>query len=131
VHHRHDLLDSRTEALVTATIDCAMIVHRSLGPGFLERAYERAFHLELAAQGLSFDAQREVTVTYRDTQLMAQRVDLIVAGSVLVEIKAVARIEPIFVSQVVSYLKATGLRVGLLINFNSVLLKDGLRRIVR
>ena len=62
---------------------------------------------------------------------MAQRVDLIVGGSVLVEIKAVARIEPIFVSQVVSYLKATGLRVGLLINFNTVLLKDGLRRIIR
>jgi GxxExxY protein len=131
VEHRHGSLDSRTEALVTATIDCAMIVHRSLGPGFLERAYERALQVELAAQGLLFDAQREVTVTYRDTQLMAQRVDLIVGGSVLVEIKAVARIEPIFVSQVVSYLKATGLRVGLLINFNSVLLRDGLRRIVR
>ena len=131
MEHRHGSLDSRTEALVTATIDCAMIVHRSLGPGFLERAYERALQVELAAQGLSFDAQRKVTVTYRDTQLMAQRVDLIVGGSVLVEIKAVAGIEPIFVSQVVSYLKATGLRVGLLINFNSVLLKDGLRRIVR
>ena len=131
MEHRHGSLDGRTEALVTATIECAMIVHRSLGPGFLERAYERALQVELAAQGLSFDAQREVTVTYRDTQLMAQRVDLIVGGSVLVEIKAVARIEPIFVSQVVSYLKATGLRVGLLINFNTVLLKDGLRRIIR
>jgi GxxExxY protein len=123
-------LDSPTEA-VTATIDCAMIVHRSLGPGFLERAYERALQLELAAQVIPFQAQREVTVTYRETRLMAQRVDLIVDGSVLVEVKAVARIEPIFVSQVVSYLKATGLRVGLLINFNSILLKDGLRRIVR
>ena len=69
-------------------------------------------------------------MTYRDTQLMAQRIDLIVAGSVLVEIKAVARLEPLFVSQVVSYLKATGLRVGLLMNFNAVHLKDGLRRIV-
>jgi GxxExxY protein len=62
---------------------------------------------------------------------MAQRVDLIVDNLVLVELKAVARIEPLFVSQVVSYLRATGLRVGLLINFNSVYLKDGLRRIVR
>jgi GxxExxY protein len=70
-------------------------------------------------------------VTYRDTQLLAQRIDLIVGGAVLVELKAVARIEPLFVSQVVSYLKATRLRVGLLINFNAILLKDGLRRIVR
>ena len=70
-------------------------------------------------------------MTYRDKQLMAQRLDLVVGGSVLVEIKAVARLEPLFVSQVVSYLKATGLRVGLLMNFNAVYLKDGLRRIVR
>ena len=57
MEHRHGSLDGRTEALVTATIECAMIVHRSLGPGFLERAYERALQVELAAQGLSFDAQ--------------------------------------------------------------------------
>ena len=131
MEHRHDAVDSRTETLATATIDCAMIVHRSLGPGFLERAYERALQLELAAHGIPFDAQREVFVRYRETELMAQRVDLIVGDRVLVEIKAVARLEPVFVSQVVSYLKATGLRVGLLINLNSILLKDGLRRIIR
>ena len=72
-----------------------------------------------------------IWVTYRERQLMAQRLDLVVGGSVLVEIKAVARLEQLFVSQVVSYLKATGLRVGLLMNFNAVYLKDGLRRIVR
>jgi GxxExxY protein len=63
MHHGHDLLDRRTEAMVTATIGCATIVHRSLGRGFLERAYERPLQLDLAAQRLRFDAQREVTVT--------------------------------------------------------------------
>jgi GxxExxY protein len=104
---------------------------QGIGPGFLERAYERALHLELEAQGIEFEAQVPIWVTYRERQLMAQRLDLVVGGSVLVEIKAVARLEQLFVSQVVSYLKATGLRVGLLMNFNAVYLKDGLRRIVR
>ena len=124
-------LDVQTETLVTATIGCAITVHKALGPGFLERAYERALHLELEAQGIEFEAQVPIWVTYRDRQLMAQRLDLIVGGSVLVEIKAVARLEQLFVSQVVSYLRATGLRVGLLMNFNAVYLKDGLRSIVR
>jgi GxxExxY protein len=105
-------LDGETESLVTAVIGCAIAVHKALGPGFLERAYERALHLELRAQGIPFESQRPFWLIYRDTRLMAQRVDLI-HGSVLVEIKAVARLEPLFVSQVVSYLKATGLRVGL------------------
>jgi GxxExxY protein len=124
-------LDVHTESLVSATIGCAMTVHKTLGPGFLERAYERALHLELEAQGIEFEAQVPIWVTYRNRQIMAQRLDMVVGGSVLVEIKAVARLEPLFVSQVVSYLKATGLRVGLLLNFNAVYLKDGLRRIVR
>ena len=123
-------VDGETESLVTAVIGCAITVHKALGPGFLERAYERALHLELRAQGIPFESQRPFWLIYRDTRLMAQRVELIVHGSVLVEIKAVARLEPLFVSQVVSYLKATGLRVGLLMNFNAVYLKDGLRRIV-
>jgi GxxExxY protein len=86
----HAPLDSGTEALVTATIDCAMTVHKTLGPGFLERAYERALLLELQSRGVPFEAQREIWVTYRDTLLMAQRVDVIVGGCVLVELKAFA-----------------------------------------
>jgi GxxExxY protein len=90
--------------------------------------YERALRLELEAHSIPFVSQVPIWVTYRNTRLMAQRLDLIVDGSVVVEIKAVARFEPVFVSQVVSYLKATGLRVGLLMNFNAVYLRDGLGR---
>ena len=80
-------LDVQTDALVTATIGCAITVHKTLGPGFLERAYERALHLELEAQGIEFEAQVPIWVTYRERQLMAQRLDLVVGGSVLVEIR--------------------------------------------
>jgi GxxExxY protein len=123
-------LDDVTEGGVTVTIDAALTVHRALGPGFLERAYEQALRLELRARSVAFESQRSVWVSYRDTRLLAQRIDLIVESCVLVEIKAVARLDPVFVSQVVSYLRATELRVGLLINFNSLYLRDGLRRIV-
>ena len=114
----------------TKTIDAALAVHKALGPGFLERAYEQALRLELRARNINYESQRSVWVSYRDTRLLAQRIDLIVESCVLVEIKAVARVDPVFVSQVVSYLRATQLRVGLLMSFNSLYLKDGLRRIV-
>ena len=123
-------IDAATEAWVTQTIDAALAVHKALGPGFLERAYEHALRLELQARNIRYESQRSVWVSYRNTRLLAQRIDLIVESCVLVEIKAVARLDPVFVSQVVSYLRATQLRVGLLMNFNSLYLKDGLRRIV-
>jgi GxxExxY protein len=86
--------------------------------------------LELAAAGLPFERERAVAVNYRGTLIGGQRVDLIVANSVIVEIKAVARLDPVFQAKLISYLKTTGLRAGLLINFNMPLLKEGLKRIV-
>ena len=121
-----DELNRVTERVIGA----AMAVHRELGPGFLESIYAQALRIELEARRLPFEWEKPIDVLYRDTRIRGQRVDLVVDGSVLVEIKAAGAIEPIHVAQVVSYLKTTGLRVGLLINFRERLLKDGIRRVV-
>ncbi len=120
-----------TEVLVRRMIGCALAVHKALGPGFLERIYREAIYLELEAQSLPFEAEKPIAVRYRGCPIAGQRVDLIVGGEVVVELKAVGAIEPIHVAQVLSYLKTLSLRVGLVINFHEMLLKDGIRRIVR
>ena len=101
-----------------------------MGPGFVEPVYHNAFCLELASRNIPFERERRIVVKYRDTPVALHRIDLIVHGSIIVEIKAVSSIESVHVAQVLSYLKATGLRVGLLMNFSGPTLRDGLRRIV-
>jgi GxxExxY protein len=123
-------LPDETEALLQRIIGCALQVHRQLGPGFLESVYTEALCIELEVQGLPFERERSVVVTYRDRKILGQRVDLIVGGAVIVEVKAVARLDPLFQAKLISYLRTTGFRAGLLVNFNSELLKDGLKRIV-
>jgi GxxExxY protein len=124
------LLSPEHEAIVTSAIGCGITVHRVLGPGFKERIYERAFCLELESRNIKFECEKPVEVRYKNWRIPGQKIDLIVEGVVLVEIKAVSRLKKLHVSQVISYLKTTDLRVGLLMNFNSTLFKDGLRRIV-
>ena len=123
-------LPDETEAVISDIIACALIVHRALGPGFLESIYATALAMELSAAGIEFERERQVWVNYRGTPIPGQRVDLIVANRVVVEVKAVTRLDPIFQAKLISYLRTTGLRAGLLINFNSLLLKEGLKRIV-
>jgi GxxExxY protein len=123
-------LDAQGERVVADALDCAFDVHRVLGPGFREPIYARAFCLELDARGIPFECERPIEVRYKEWRIPGQRVDLVVANVVLIEIKSVNRLKPLHTSQVVSYLRTTGLRVGLLINFNGVRLKDGLKRIV-
>jgi GxxExxY protein len=118
------------EEIVSATIGCAIAVHRELGPGFKEIIYHRAFSLELESRQIAFESEKRILVKYRDWQIPGQTVDLIVAKVVLVEVKAVPRLQPFHRLQVLSYLRTTGLRVGLLLNFNEPLLKQGLRRVV-
>ena len=115
---------------MTETIGCAIAVHRALGPGFLESIYKKAMHLELNARGISYESEKAITVSYRGTQIEGQRVDLIVEGLIVVELKAVARFDDVHQAQVISYLRTTGLRGGLLINFRVPVLKAGLKRIV-
>jgi GxxExxY protein len=126
----HSPLSEEQEKIVTAAVDCGIRVHRELGPGFKEVIYRRAYCLELESRRLNFVAEHRVNVRYRDWLIPGQRIDIIVEEVVLVEIKAVPRLRPLHRSQVLSYLKTTGLRVGLLLNFNTVLLRQGLRRIV-
>jgi GxxExxY protein len=123
-------LPDETEQVLQRVIGCALAVHRELGPGFLESIYTTALAIEMNAAGLSFEQERPITVTYRGVDIRGQRVDLVVADAVIVEVKAVKSLDPFFQAKLISYLRTTGLRAGLLINFNALLLKDGLKRIV-
>ena len=123
-------IDVQDEALAHRLIGAAIEVHKHLGPGFLESIYGRAMDHELRSSGLSVEREKGILVSYKDIQISGQRLDLLVEGRIIVEIKAVAAIAPIHEAQMISYLKATGLRLGLLINFHVPLLKDGICRIV-
>jgi GxxExxY protein len=123
-------LPDETEVLVAKTLDCAFEVHSQLGPGFLESLYARAMCLELTSSGPAVECERIVPVTYRGVPIGHHRLDLVVGGEVVVEVKATSRLEPVFHAQVISYLRAARLRVGLLINFNAPVLRAGLKRIV-
>jgi GxxExxY protein len=122
-----------SEALKQLTeriIGCAIEVHRQLGPGLLEQTYEAALCIELQNAGVNFVRQPIFPVLYKGQTIGEYRLDLIVADAVVVEIKSVERFDPIFEAQVLSYLRFTGKKVGLLINFKSRLLRDGLKRYV-
>ena len=118
------------DALAHQTIGAAIEVHRHLGPGFLESMYEEALCVELTLRGISFERQKPISLSYKGHPVGDTRLDLVVGELLLVELKAVDGIIGVHTAQVLSYLRATGLRVGLLINFNVALLKDGLHRIV-
>ena len=124
------VLSSETDALITRIIGCALVVHRELGPGFMESIYSTALGFELEAEGIPFERERQIAVSYRGRPIGGQRVDFIVDNVVILEIKAVSRLDPIFQAKLISYLRTTGLRAGLLLNFNTPLLKEGIRRFV-
>jgi GxxExxY protein len=110
-------------------IGAAIEVHRLLGLGLLESVYEECLCRELAARCISFERQRALPVYYKGVRLdCGYRIDLLVEGAVVVEIKAVSVIEPIHEAQLITYLKLGGWKLGLLINFNVPVLKDGIRR---
>ena len=124
------VLDDAPEALITRIIGICIAVHRELGPGLLESIYGRAICLELETAGLSFEVEKQVPVLYRGIVLCHHRLDIDVDLKVLLEIKAVERLAPIHYAQVLSYLRISELPVALLMNFNSVVLPDGMKRIV-
>jgi GxxExxY protein len=102
-----------------------------LGPGLLEGTYEAALAIELEIAGLHFERQSIFPVVYRDKKIGEYRLNLLVENAVIVEIKSVERFDPVFEAQVLTYLRVTGKRVGLLVNFNSRLLRDGIKRFIR
>jgi GxxExxY protein len=103
--------------ITQAIIGAAITVHKSLGPGFLEAAYEEAFAIEFTHRQIPFERQKTVPVFYRDQKVAEHRLDFLVSATVVVELKAVAALEDIHFAVVRSYLKATGLQSGLLLNF--------------
>jgi GxxExxY protein len=106
-------------------------VHQELGPGLLESTYEACLVHELVSSALSVERQKELPVHYRGLVLdCGYRIDLLVSGSVIVEIKAVEKLLPIHQAQLLTYLRLSGHRLGLLLNFNVTVMKDGVRRFV-
>lgn len=124
-------IPAEDDRIAHEVIGAAIEVHRHLGPGFLEKIYERALVYELSVRGIAMQAQKEIVVPYKDILIPGQQLDLLVAERVVIELKAVAEIAPIHEAQLLSFLKATGLRLGLLINFNVRVLKEGIKRMVR
>ena len=123
-------LTPEQEEIVESAMDAAFTVHRALGPGFREIIYKRAYLLELDSRTIRFESEKKLLVRYKEWEIPGQTVDLVIEGIVLVELKAVPRLRPIHRRQVISYLQTTCIRVGLLINFNVGLLKNGFQRIV-
>ena len=119
------------EAAAREIIGAAIEVHRHLGPGFVERIYERALIHELNLRGFTVAIQVPITVAYKGIEIQGQRLDLVVEPGVVVEIKAIEKLLPVHERQLLSYLKSTRYRLGLLINFNVPILKNGgLKRII-
>jgi GxxExxY protein len=119
-------VDELTERIIA----CAIEVHRHLGPGLLESVYESALCVELREAGLAYIRQSPVPLVYKGHLCGDLRLDLVVADTAIVEVKSVEHLDPVFRAQVLSYMRLSGKHVGLLINFNSRLLKDGIRRFV-
>jgi GxxExxY protein len=121
----------RLNGITQAIIGAAIQVHRVLGPGLLESAYEACLAFELKKRGLSVEQQKPLPLIYEQVKLdCGYRIDLLVEGVVVVEVKSIDALPPIHEAQVMSCLKLSGCKVALLINFNVPLLKDGIRRFV-
>jgi GxxExxY protein len=119
------------ERLTGEIIGAAIEVHRQLGPGLLESTYGACLCRELEMRNISFECQKPLPLEYKGVRLdCGYRLDLLVAGLVVVEIKSVEALAPIHEAQLLTYLKLTGVKIGLLINFNVVVLKSGIRRLV-
>ncbi len=120
----------QNDPLTERIIGCAIEVHHVLGPGLLEASYEAALAIEFEMAKLRFQRQLVIPVFYKNRPIGEHRLDFLVEDAVIVELKSVERFDPLFEAQVLTYLRLTGKRRGLLLNFNTRLLKDGIRRFV-
>jgi len=129
--HRGDAETQSFDELTGKVIGICIEIHRHLGPGLLESVYEECLCYELAQAGIRFERQKSLPVSYKSVKLdCGYRLDLVVEGKLIVELKVVDELLPIHEAQVLTYLKIAGLPYGLLINFNVPVLKQGLKRIV-
>ncbi len=119
------------DELSNKVIGCALEVHKKLGPGLLESAYEKCLSFELANAGLRHEVQKDLPVEYKGMKLdCGYRTDIIIDSEIIIELKTVDGILPIHEAQLLTYMKLSGVKVGLLINFNVCRLKDGIKRFV-
>lgn len=124
-------MSEQRDPLTDQVIGCAIKVHRTLGPGLLESVYEECLAYEFAKANLPFHKQAPLPIVYEEVRLdCGYRIDFIIDGQLLVEIKSVEKLLPIHDAQILTYLRLSGCRVGLLMNFNQVALKAGLKRFV-
>jgi GxxExxY protein len=124
-------IPAETEQIARQVVDAAYTVHKELGPGLLESVYEVCLCHELKKRGVQFCSQVALPVIYDDVRLDAGlRLDVLAGDAVIVELKAVEKHNPLFEAQLLTYLKLTGHRLGLLINFNVTLIKEGIKRMV-
>ena len=134
MHSEHDGAGSvsvEVNRVGTAVMDAAFAVHRALGPGLLESVYEHCLAEGLLQAGFAVDRQVPIPVEYRDARLdVGFRLDLLVEGKVVVEVKSIDALASIHTAQILTYLRFSQVRLGYLINFNTVRLKDGFRRLV-
>ncbi len=121
-----NVVNQLTERIIGAAIE----VHRSLGPGLLEASYEAALCVELDIRGIQYLRQHAIPLTYKGRPIGEYRLDLLIEDAVIIEVKSVDRLDPVFAAQLLTYLRATSKSIGLLINFNSRFLKDGVRRYI-
>lgn len=125
-----DPIPEAVDRIASAVVDAALTVHTALGPGLLESVYETCLCRELAAREIEYRTQVTLPIEYKGVRLESGlRLDLVVADSVIVELKAVEKMLPVFEAQLLTYLKLARLRLGSLINFNTPLLKTGIKRI--
>jgi GxxExxY protein len=129
-HRDTETSDLELNEITEKIIGCAIEVHRHLGPGLLEHADEEALCIEFQLQGLDYQRQVAAPLTYKGRAIGEYRVDLLVEDAAVVEIKSVERYDPVFEAQVLTYLRMTGKRIGLLMNVNSRLLKNGIKRFI-
>ncbi|NLG26374.1 MAG: GxxExxY protein [Chloroflexi bacterium] len=124
-------IDAATERVAAAIVDAAYHVHRALGPGLLESVYETCLAHELSKRGIDVQRQVVLPIVYDGVTLESGlRLDMVVGGCVVVELKAVEVLLPVHKAQVLAYLRLSGHRLGILLNFNVALIKEGIRRIV-
>ena len=119
------------EVIFKTILDCSFKVHTGLGPGLLESAYEECLYYELMQIGLKVEKQKPLPLVYKEVKLDAgYRVDLLVENKVIIEIKSVEALAEIHMAQILTYMKLSGCKLGLLVNFNVSHLKDGIKRVI-
>lgn len=119
------------DAIAHVVFQSGLKVHKALGPGLLESAYEECLHYELMQEGLKVERQKGFPLVYESVKMdIGYRLDLIVEDKLIVEIKAVEMLTDVHLAQILTYLKLSGCKLGLLVNFNTALFKDGVRRVI-